>query len=64
MAGCDVELESGGLKESFRAVLALKGGFALVTLEMVVHRVLIVLRNAADAADIISRFILLILVWH
>lgn len=64
MAGGCVHLESGCMEEFFVAQVALKGQAPFVALEMVVHRVLIALRNAAVAADIVTGSILLIGIRH
>jgi hypothetical protein len=65
VAGCNVESKSGGLGKLFVAEVALERESSLVCLEMVMHSILAIFRNAAVWADVgACGGILLICIWH
>ncbi len=65
MADADVESKRGGLGKLFVAEVALERESSIVCLEMVMHSILAIFRNAAVWADVgACGGILLIRIWH
>lgn len=59
-----VEVKRGGVKKRLITHLTLKGQFALVALQMIVHRTLEPLCHATVGADKLTGIILLVVVAH